>query len=81
MMAVSLAQMMSTAERELGAFLLAVSEIAGTEQVEEAGALWIQMLEEADQFNDNPQHIFRQTTIKALAELSVDTESRLLAAS
>ena len=81
MIAFSLAQMMSTAERELGAFLLAVSETAGTERAKEAGALWIQMLEEADRIDDNPQHVFRQTTIKVLAELSMDVEPGLLAAS
>jgi len=81
MIAFSLAQMMSTAERELGAFLLAVSETAGTERAKEAGALWIQMLEEADRIDDNPQHVFRQTTIKALAELSADMNERVLLAS
>jgi hypothetical protein len=66
----SLTQMMNTAERELGAFLLAISEIAGAVSMKEAGTLWIRTLETADQIDDNPQAVFRQTTIKALAELT-----------
>jgi len=81
MIAFSLAQMMSTAERELAAFLLTVSETAGTERVKEAGALWIQMLEEADGIEDNPKQVFRHTTIRALAELSAEMNERALLAS
>ena len=81
MMDFSLAQMTSTAERELGAFMLAVSQTKGPERVKEAGDLWLQMLEEADGIADNPQQVFRQTTIRALAELSAEMNERVLLAS
>ena len=81
MMDFSLAQMMSTAERELGAFMLAVSDTDGPERAKEAGALWIQMLEEADGIADNPQQIFRHISIRALAELSAEMNERVLLAS
>ena len=77
----SLAQMMGTAERELGAFMLAVSETDGPERAREAGDLWLQMLEEADGIANNPQQVFRQTTIRALAELSAEMNERVLLAS
>jgi hypothetical protein len=60
--------------------MLAVSETDGPDRAKEAGALWLEMLEEAEGIADNPQRVFRQTTIRALAELSVDAEPRLLVA-
>jgi hypothetical protein len=77
----SLAQIMGTAERELGAFMLAVSETDGPERAREAGDLWLQMLEETGEIANNPQQIFRQTTIRALAELSAEMNERVLLAS
>jgi hypothetical protein len=71
---------MSTAERELGAFLHAVCETAGPDLERKAGTVWLRMLEEADGF-DEPQRVFRQTTIKALAELHTEMSESILLAS
>jgi hypothetical protein len=72
-----LEQMTYCAERELAAFLHAVSENFGSHKVEEAANLWVQMLEAAGPIGENHHRIFRQITIRAVAGLVSDSDPRL----
>jgi hypothetical protein len=65
------------AERELASFLYAISQTFGSHKVEEAGALWIQMLDAADQIDDSPHRVFRRITIRVIAELTARANPRV----
>lgn len=66
---------MVAAEQELGAFLVAVEETSGAENLTKASEMWLQMLgvrmcEAAEEIEDNLERFFRRTTLCAAAQLA-----------
>jgi hypothetical protein len=62
-------QITKAAEKELGAFLSAVSQVSGYDEVERAADLWMANFETSDWINADEEHTCRQVTIQALAQL------------
>ena len=60
----------STAEKELAAFVGAVSELFGTGQAEQAAEDWIRELEELDYLDEDEMPDWRQLTIAAAGRLA-----------
>ena len=64
-----LAQITNAATKELGAFLHAVREVFGNDEVEHAADLWIASFEADDWIDFEREQVCRRVTIHALAEL------------
>ncbi|HEX4229470.1 MAG TPA: hypothetical protein VHZ07_12435 [Bryobacteraceae bacterium] len=68
----SFAQVAKAAERELGAFLFAVEQMFGIEEVQRAADLWIKGIERADTITTDTEKSLRQITIQAAYQLARD---------
>ena len=65
----SMAQLLTSAERELSAFVAAVDELFGAEQARQAAENWIEELARTDWPSEAPVIGWRQVTIAAAARL------------
>jgi hypothetical protein len=65
----SMAQLLTSAERELSAFVAAVDELFGAEQARQAAENWIEELARTDWPSEAPVIGWRRVTIAAAARL------------
>jgi hypothetical protein len=65
-----LTQITNAAKKELGAFLCAVRQVFGQDEVEYAADLWIAGFEMTDWIDSAEEQTCRQVTIRALAQLA-----------
>lgn len=72
----SVSKMSSAAQKELQAFLCAVSELFGDEKTQRAGEFWLKALESSEGVMANGEKFFRQITIQAANLLAKDTRQR-----
>ncbi len=63
------AQITNAAKKELGAFLSAVREVFGHDEVERAADLWIASFETTDWIDSDEEQTCRRVTIQTLAQL------------
>lgn len=70
-----LAQLAKAAEKELGAFLVAVEKMFGREEVDRAASFWIQHFEAAHCLDSDLQKAFRKVTIQTAAQLATDEQA------
>lgn len=66
------AELMITAERELAAFLSAVTELYGTEQAEMAAEIWLDELEMTSRLPGPAIRDWRNLTVASVARLAND---------
>jgi hypothetical protein len=64
-----LAQITNAAKKELGAFLCAVRQVFGHDEVERAADLWIASFEATDWIDSDQEQTCRRVTIQTLAQL------------
>lgn len=64
------ADLMMMAERELGAFLSAVTEIYGAEQAEMSAEIWLEELEMINRLPGPASRDWRSLTVASLARLT-----------
>ena len=64
------AELMITGERELAAFLSAVTELHGTEQAEMAAEIWLDELEMMNRLPGCASRDWRNLTVASLARLA-----------
>jgi hypothetical protein len=73
----SMVQLLASAERELFAFVTAVSELFGAEQAREAAEDWIKELVQADWSSEAPVIDWRRVTVATAARLVGRDKGRL----
>lgn len=66
------ANVSNAAQKELQAFLHAVSEMFGSDRTEEAGEFWLKALENSDGISVDAEKFFRRVTIQAASQLAMD---------
>ena len=71
------ASILNQAERELGAFLQAVTNLVGTENLSHARDLWMEMLRDGDCPGEELTAFFRNVTIRTISQLAKPSEDRV----
>jgi hypothetical protein len=71
------ASILNQAERELGAFLRAVTPLVGGEGLERARDLWIETLRDADCPAAESTRFFRSVTIHTISQLAGNSEDSI----
>jgi hypothetical protein len=75
--AVDLNQIANAAQKELAAFLSAVSQVFGPSNVQHAANLWLSGWEATEWNPENAERTFRHITIHTAAQLMRDTQSSI----
>lgn len=65
----------TSAQKELAAFLRTVTEVFGTGQTQHATDLWLEAVEKAEQINMNAEKFFRRITIQTVHQLARDAKA------